>query len=85
MLGLRERGYHPLVVVVYHRGMERLIPPGGDRFLSAGHHVEVLWKEFDVEGAAAVARGDAQQVADAVHADALALQAIDSHGRASAA
>ena len=74
VLGLRERGHQPLVVVVYHRGMERLIPPGGSRFLSYGHQVEVDWSLFDVDSSK-VAASDAQAVADAVRETAVRLQA----------
>jgi len=84
VLGLLERGHDPLVVVVVHRGMERLIPPGGSRFLSFGHRVEVRWSEFDLAGCAAVASGDAQAVADAVRAEALRLQPAEHAGGDSA-
>jgi 1-acyl-sn-glycerol-3-phosphate acyltransferase len=81
ILGARERGRRPWVGVVYHRGMERLIPPGGSRFLSTGHAVEVRWTEFDVEGSKAVGEGDAQAVADAVRAVAVRLQDAEREGR----
>ncbi len=77
VLGLRERGLRPLVIAVYHRGMERLIPPGGSRFLSSGHAVEVRWAEFDAEGSEAVAKSDAQAVADAVREQVVRLQAAE--------
>jgi hypothetical protein len=81
ILGARERGRRPWVGVVYHRGMERLIPPGGSRFLSTGHAVEVRWTEFDVEGSKAVGEGDAQAVADAVRAEVVRLQRAEREGR----
>jgi hypothetical protein len=81
ILGARERGRWPWLAVVYHRGMERLIPPGGSRFLSTGHEVEVRWTEFDVEGSKAVGEGDAQAVADAVRAEAVRLQEAERGGR----
>jgi hypothetical protein len=80
VLGLRERGHQPLVVVVYHRGMERLIPPGGSRFLSYGHQVEVRWSLFDVESSNGAA-SDAQAVANAVREIAVRLQASDDLGQ----
>jgi 1-acyl-sn-glycerol-3-phosphate acyltransferase len=80
ILGARERGLRPWVAVVYHRGMERLIPPGGNRFLSTGHEVEVRWTEFDVEGSKAVGEGDAQAVAEAVRAEAVRLQEAERGG-----
>jgi 1-acyl-sn-glycerol-3-phosphate acyltransferase len=80
VLGLRKQGLRPLVVVVVHRGMERLIPPGGSRFLSFGHEVEVCWTEFDVEGSAAVAADDEQGVANAVREEAVRLQAAARGG-----
>jgi hypothetical protein len=81
LLGSRERGQRPWVGVVYHRGMERLIPPGGSHFLSSGHVVEVRWAEFDVEGSKAVGEGDAQAVADAIRAEAMRLQDAARGGR----
>jgi hypothetical protein len=81
ILGARERGRRPWVGVVYHRGMERLIPPGGSHFLSSGHVVEVRWTEFDVEGSKAVGEGDAQAVADAIRAEAMRLQDAARGGR----
>jgi hypothetical protein len=80
ILGERERGQRPWVAVAYHRGMERLIPPGGRQFLSSGHEVEVRWTEFDVEGSKAVGKGDAQAVADAIRAEAVRLQGADRGG-----
>lgn len=85
VLGLRERGRLPLVVVLDHRGMERLIPPAGARFLSYGHRVDVRWTEFDAGGSGAVARGDAQAVADAVRETALRLRAAERGGAAARA
>jgi len=79
-LGLRERGHQPLVVVVYHRGMERLIPPGGSRFLSYGHQVDVDWSLFDMDSSNAAA-SSAQAVADAVRDTAVRLQASDNLGQ----
>jgi 1-acyl-sn-glycerol-3-phosphate acyltransferase len=81
ILGARERGRRPWVGVVYHRGMERLIPPGGRQFLSTGHEVEVCWAEFDVEGSKEVGDGDAQAVADAVRAEAVRLQEAELAGQ----
>jgi 1-acyl-sn-glycerol-3-phosphate acyltransferase len=81
ILGARERGRRPWVAVVYHRGMERLIPPGGGQFLSNGHEVDVRWTEFDVEGSKSVGDGDAQAVADAIRAEAVRLQAVEFRGR----
>jgi len=78
VLALLERGRRPLVIVVCHRGMERLIPPGGSRFLSFGHLVEVRWAEFDVDASEAVARRDAQAVADAVRRVVLQLQGAET-------
>jgi hypothetical protein len=80
VLGLRERGHQPLVVVAYHRGMERLIPPGGSRFLSYGHQVEVRWSLFDLESSSGAAN-DAQAVANAVQETAVGLQVSDDLGR----
>jgi 1-acyl-sn-glycerol-3-phosphate acyltransferase len=74
VLGLRERGHQPLVVVVYHRGMECLIPPGGSRFLSYGHQVEVHWSLLDAD-LLSVEGIDAQAVANAVREAAVRLQA----------
>jgi len=74
VLGLLERGHRPLVIVVGHRGMERLIPPGGSRFLSYGHPVDVRWSLFDVASVDPAA-SDAQAVADAVRETAVRLQA----------
>jgi 1-acyl-sn-glycerol-3-phosphate acyltransferase len=82
LLGLRERGLRPLVVVVSHQGMERLIPPGGDRFLSTGHRVEVRWTEFDAEASDAVAKSDAQAIADEIRAEVVRLQAEERADRA---
>lgn len=82
LLGLRERGLRPLVVVVSHRGMERLIPPGGDRFLSTGHRVEVRWTRFDADGSEAVAKSDAQAVADEIREELVRLQAEARAGEA---
>lgn len=75
VLGLRERGSDPLVVVVLHEGMERLIPPGGARFLGFGHRVEVRWTVFDADAEPAVQRGDDLAVAEAIRERALQLQA----------
>jgi 1-acyl-sn-glycerol-3-phosphate acyltransferase len=75
LLRLRERGHRPLVIVIYHEGMERLIPPGGSRFLSCGHTVQVGWSEFDVDRSPTAAEGDDQAVADAVREEALSVQA----------
>jgi 1-acyl-sn-glycerol-3-phosphate acyltransferase len=81
ILGARERGQRPWVGVLYHSGMERLIPPGGSQFLSTGHEVEVRWTEFDVEGSKAVGEGDAQAVANAIRAQAVRLQDAEREGR----
>lgn len=72
-LGLRARGLDPLVVVVVHCGMERLIPPGGSHFLSAGHRVDVDWRALEVDPASAAAR-EAQAFAEAVRETAVGLQ-----------
>jgi 1-acyl-sn-glycerol-3-phosphate acyltransferase len=80
VLGLRERGLRPLVLVVSHRGMQRLIPPGGARFLSSGHTVSVRWSELDAEACEAVAKSDAQGVADAVRAEVVRLQSAAADG-----
>jgi len=74
LLGLRERGQRPLLLVVYHRGMERLIPPGGSHFLSSGHEVFVRWTEFDAEASEAVAKSDDLAVANEVREVAVRLQ-----------
>ncbi len=74
LLGLRERGQRPLLLVVYHRGMERLIPPGGSHFLSSGHEVFVRWTEFDAEASGAVAKSDDLAVANEVREVAVRLQ-----------
>jgi hypothetical protein len=74
LLGLRERGQHPLLLVVYHRGMERLIPPGGSHFLSSEHEVFVRWTEFDAEASEAVAKSDDLAVANEVREVAVRLQ-----------
>ena len=74
LLGLRERGQRPLLLVVYHRGMERLIPPGGSHFLSSGHEVFVRWTEFDAEASRAVAKSDDLAVANEVREVAVRLQ-----------
>jgi|GEM_PF-2126130 len=79
VLDLRERGHQPFVVVIYHRGMERLIPPGGSRFLSYGHEVEVRWSVLDVDSLAAPAN-DAQAIANAVREAAVRLQVSDDVG-----
>jgi hypothetical protein len=84
VLGLWERGHQPLVAVVYHRGMERLIPPGGSRFLSFGHGVEVSWSLLDVDLSRA-ATIDAQAIACAVREAAVQLQASDNAGQATRA
>lgn len=74
LLGLRERGQRPLLLVVYHRGMERLIPPGGSHFLSSEHEVFVRWAEFDAEASGAVAKSDDLAVANEVREVAVRLQ-----------
>ena len=74
LLGLRERGQRPLLLVVYHRGMERLIPPGGSHFLSSEHEVFVRWTEFDAEASEAVAKSDDLAVANEVREVAVRLQ-----------
>ena len=74
LLGLRERGQRPLLLVVYHRGMERLIPPGGSHFLSSEHEVFVRWTEFDAEASGAVAKSDELAVANEVREVAVRLQ-----------
>ena len=74
LLGLRERGQQPLLLVVYHRGMERLIPPGGSHFLSSEHEVFVRWTEFDAEASGAVAKSDDLAVANEVREVAVRLQ-----------
>ncbi len=74
LLGLRERGQRPLLLVVYHRGMERLIPPGGSHFLSSEHEVFVRWTEFDAEASGAVAKSDDLAVANEVREVAVRLQ-----------
>lgn len=79
-LGLRERGYEPLVVVVCHCGMERLIPPGGSRFLSYGHQVEVRWSLFDIDSSSTAAN-DAQEIANAVRETAVQLQVPSDIGQ----
>lgn len=76
-LGLRERGHEPLVVVVRHHGMERLIPPGGSRFLSSGHRVDVGWSLVDVDPSSAAAT-DAQAFADAVREVAVGIEAPEN-------
>jgi hypothetical protein len=84
VLGLRERGHQPLVAIVCHRGMERLIPPGGSRFLSYGHRVEVRWSLLDV-GSSNAAASDAQAIATAVRETAVRLQALDNVAHATRA
>lgn len=74
-LGLRERGLSPLVVVICHQGMERLIPPGGSRFLSYGHRVDVGWSILDVDQSSAPANDD-QAFADAVRQEAVRIQQL---------
>jgi len=73
-LGLRADGHDPLLVAVSHRGMERLIPPGGRRFLSFGHEVEVRWSELDLDALAERSAGDAQALADEVRREVVRLQ-----------
>jgi hypothetical protein len=84
VLGLRERGHRPFVAVLYHHGMERLIPPGGSRFLSFGHHVEVRWTAFDANSPSA-ATDDAQAVAEAVRETAVRLQSAGKPSEATRA
>jgi 1-acyl-sn-glycerol-3-phosphate acyltransferase len=81
VLGLRERGHRPLVIALYHRGMELLIPPGAPRFLSYGHRVAVRWSEFDVDKSEAAGSDDPQAIADAVRAEVVRLQAAEREGR----
>lgn len=73
-LGLREHGHEPLLVAVSHRGMERLIPPGGRRFLSFGHDVHVRWTELDLNALVDASGRDAQAIADAVRQEVVRLQ-----------
>ncbi len=68
-LGLREQGLRPLLIALSHRGMQRLIPPGGRRFLSGGHRVEVRWAELDPRA------DDARAIAEEVRAEVVRLQA----------
>jgi 1-acyl-sn-glycerol-3-phosphate acyltransferase len=76
VLGLRACGADPLVIALYHHGMERLIPPGAPRFLGFGHQVRVRWAEFELERSEAAGSDDPQQVADAVRSEAARLQAL---------
>jgi 1-acyl-sn-glycerol-3-phosphate acyltransferase len=81
VLGLRDRGRRPLVIALAHLGMERLIPPGAPRFLSCGHEVRVDWSEFELERSEAAGSTDPQQVADAVRAEVVRLQALQRGAR----
>lgn len=74
ILGLHERGRDPLVAVVHHEGMERLIPPGGARFLGFGHRVQVRWALFDLEGEPALRSRDDLALAEAIREQALRIQ-----------
>jgi hypothetical protein len=47
--GLRERGIRPLVIVIHHRGLERVIPISSRRWLTSGHHIDIRWSEYDLD------------------------------------
>jgi 1-acyl-sn-glycerol-3-phosphate acyltransferase len=62
LLQLQEAGLRPLVIAIRQRGLERVIPLGGRRWLTRGHTIEIRWSEFEPER-----RGDdPQELADAV-------------------
>jgi hypothetical protein len=62
LLQLQAGGLQPLVIAIRQRGLERVIPLGGKRWLSRGHTIEVQWSEFQPERA----YDDPQELADAV-------------------
>jgi hypothetical protein len=61
--------------------MERLIPPGGSRFLSYGHQVEVQWSLFDIDSLG-TETNDPQKIANAVRETAVRLQVPCDTGQA---
>jgi 1-acyl-sn-glycerol-3-phosphate acyltransferase len=74
-LGLASRGLRPLLIAVHHRGLEKVMPIGGRRWLTTGHAIDVDWDVIDVEHAAA-ARSPmtAQEIADEVRDSVCRLQ-----------
>jgi 1-acyl-sn-glycerol-3-phosphate acyltransferase len=62
LLQLQAGGLQPLVIAIRQRGLERVIPLGGRRWLTRGHRIEVQWSEFEP----ARAYDDPQELADAV-------------------
>jgi 1-acyl-sn-glycerol-3-phosphate acyltransferase len=75
ILGLRERGLDPLVVAIYQRGTERVIPRGSSRWLTTGHRIDVRWSEcvLDRWDDGERERRDPQVIADAVRAQVVQL------------
>ena len=62
LLQLQASGLQPLVIAIRQRGLERVIPLGGRRWLTRGHRIEVQWSEFEPDRA----YDDPQELADAV-------------------
>ncbi len=74
--GLQARGIRPLVIAIHHRGLERVIPISSRRWLTSGHHIDIRWSEFDLDGIGApdVGSREPQKIADDVRAAAVRLQ-----------
>jgi 1-acyl-sn-glycerol-3-phosphate acyltransferase len=75
ILGLWQRGLDPLVVAIHQRGLEQVIPRGSSRWLTAGHRIDVRWREcvLDGRGDGEAERRDPQSIADSVRAQVAQL------------
>ena len=74
--GLQARGIRPLVIAIHHRGLERVIPMSSRRWLTSGHHIDIRWSEFDLDGIGApdITSQETQKISDDIRAAAVRLQ-----------
>jgi 1-acyl-sn-glycerol-3-phosphate acyltransferase len=75
ILGLQEQGLDPLVVAIYQRGLERVIPRGSSRWITSGHRIDVRWSECALDRGDRFEgkRRDPQTIADAVREEVVQL------------
>lgn len=74
--GLQARGIRPLVIAIYHRGLEHVIPISSRRWFTSGHRIDIRWSEFDLdrdEARASTVR-DPQELANEIRAAVVRLQ-----------
>jgi 1-acyl-sn-glycerol-3-phosphate acyltransferase len=77
LVELLRAGTRPRVFVIYHRGLERIVPIGGRKWFHGGRRIDVLVEELAPDRYADLARaeGGAEKIARDLHARLVAMQA----------